>query len=1724
MISEKKLRSRRLPRVYNVYNHKILNFAFAAFLIFCGICGAKSQSFSKTQTQSRSQRENSASQKSFFWENAKEISDGDSYFPQAVSSGKKSFVFFEQADKKSKNVRISYSECENSKNWSGIKNLGGKIAYSGEKVPDIFSAAVSKNGTVAVSVLDSSFENENSSENQNGILKVFCLKNNLRGDTKSGTKSGKKNALKGDSDIIAENILKGDSEIDSGTGSQSGSKSSSENSENPENWSVFYFPRTEKHIVSSRIFADGDGFILFVSLGEGSQSLTDSSFSLLYSESADGENWSGLKTFSAARGISNPLSPFFAKISGRDFVFFEGWLGSDPSSSQIYCSIKYSGKYSGIFSGGWSEPVLVTGEISVFDGENYGDFKNFRPFVLSDGKETKIAWERSEKSSETAFVMAAPLNLDGSISDKNDVEKLNPYGNGRRPNLFLYGGKFFATWFDDRNGANNVYLYENLGVDWAESESLRQRQTGRAAFSFGCPVVSLDEKGNEALTFFWQQNLGKESKICILERDSSVEKPVLSARNFTAGNRGRKKEVSARIIFPKDISEIAGYSAIVTQDENENPPESEFAESFHRVSRVSTISRVSGGANSALISGKIDENIHGDQKLYFKARVLDGAGNWSEPAVLEYYYDVTPPLPPSDIYFSKDNFGFASSNDVAFSWKNGWQIEEVAGFSWTFSQISKLDDKFSVSRTKKLSMSEEDCKKSLEEILEKNLEKSLGAKSPGSKILGKNTRASYKNRANGLYLFSVSAVDTAGNVSEPASAFVFLNKFKAAVKIDDVQAKIDELGTAFIEISGFEFKSDGTVSEVVLTEKDSGEKISFAQKDFTVVQDKSGKSKIEGLEVKNLQAGSYKVQIRHTGLGVSSWSKNLVVGENGTVKYERQYNFEPVWISFDAVNPQKYGIDIEKLVLVFIFAFLLLGIALSLRGLVLSVKDAVKIKNDVLRILKGDSVKINREFIGDIMSVEKKGKLEIALKVRFSLKFKLGLFTTVLLLFIVAGVALSIGIEMSRTQEQILISGLKERVNVVMGNMSSGVQTYLPDGREKLTELGSIVNQTDNFDEASYATIVSYQIDGEKLSDGSSPMDYVWATNDHQISSKIDSKTFDAGNVRAKNFEMYGKISQKIESDAKNLLKANPNLSSDEKFAELNRLSLLLADSYPHLDDEKLEREHTEYMFYWPVLYEQANAENYLHALILLKVNTENLVSQVEKSNQLTFGIAVVAAAVASLIGLICAILLSSVIVNPIKRVVQHVKVITETSDKENLDGYKIRIKTHDELRTLGDSVNEMTEGLVKGARDEKLAKKESERAAKAREEAAKAQAEEAKARAETAEMNIVNLDGQAVQKAFIPLVSEGAEKSTAAQMSDDDIQVYGYYEGTDAVSGDYFDYKKLDDRYYAFIKCDASGHGVPAALIMTIVATIFRRYFDSWDIKKQGTKLNSLLVDINDFIESLGLQGKFAAMIICLLDSKTGDLYMSNAGDNVVHYFDSVERKVKILTLHESPAAGPLPSFMVEMKGGYKVEKFNLKKSDILFLYTDGIEESTRYFRDSSCNIAECREPGLKTGEIHETHKAGERSEQLEAKRVQDVIEAVLNRKKYVLKKYHSPNPNEKLEFDFEKCDGTIKDAITALAAVEKVFRIYKKPESAGKVERTEITLDGKTKSLIQISGDGIKIDRKIDAFLAKTFSLYDFYCKNKVDMGEQNYVYYTGVSEDSQSDDLTLLAIERM
>ena len=295
----------------------------------------------------------------------------------------------------------------------------------------------------------------------------------------------------------------------------------------------------------------------------------------------------------------------------------------------------------------------------------------------------------------------------------------------------------------------------------------------------------------------------------------------------------------------------------------------------------------------------------------------------------------------------------------------------------------------------------------------------------------------------------------------------------------------------------------------------------------------------------------------------------------------------------------------------------------------------------------------------------------------------------------------------------------------------------------------------------------------------------------------------------------------------------------------------------------------------------------------------------------------------------------------------------------------------------------------------------------------------------------------------------------------------------------------------------------------MTVVATIFRRYFEKWSYAKNGTHLEKLVEQINDFIEGLGLRGKFATLIICLLNVKTGECYMCNAGDNLVHIYDSASRTMKLLTLASAPTAGVFTSDLVAMRGGFVVEKTVLNRGDVLFLYTDGIEESTRRIRELDYTVrqneVEVKKMNPKTHEEETEIKMEDAKEEFGPERIKEIIEAVYNKRKFILTKQDNPNTAESLEFDFTKCEGTVEESILALASLEKVFRLYK----SDKVTTT----------------DYIRIDKKIDEFLLKYFNMYDYYAAHKTeDSSGVNYVDYDQMLEDEQSDDLTLLAIKRI
>jgi hypothetical protein len=191
--------------------------------------------------------------------------------------------------------------------------------------------------------------------------------------------------------------------------------------------------------------------------------------------------------------------------------------------------------------------------------------------------------------------------------------------------------------------------------------------------------------------------------------------------------------------------------------------------------------------------------------------------------------------------------------------------------------------------------------------------------------------------------------------------------------------------------------------------------------------------------------------------------------------------------------------------------------------------------------------------------------------------------------------------------------------------------------------------------------------------------------------------------------------------------------------------------------------------------------------------------------------------------------------------------------------------------------------------------------------------------------------------------------------------------------------------------------------------------------------------------------------------------------------------------------------------QSGFTQEAVRLEKGDTLFLFTDGIEEAKRTFRDGEYRPIVCAEPGLKEGESHGgTHNRGMGSEELGLQRFKDISGALFSRGSYRLEKFHNPIADEELTFDFSTCQGTTEEAVLAVISVEKIFRIYTDARAT--------------------ENDTVRIDRKIDDFLSRCFLQYRQYFKHRVENpDESDYSFYAGLKEDEQYDDLTILALRK-
>ena len=709
---------------------------------------------------------------------------------------------------------------------------------------------------------------------------------------------------------------------------------------------------------------------------------------------------------------------------------------------------------------------------------------------------------------------------------------------------------------------------------------------------------------------------------------------------------------------------------------------------------------------------------------------------------------------------------------------------------------------------------------------------------------------------------------------------------------------------------------------------------------------------------------------------------------------------------------------------------------------------------------------------------------------------KFAILMIILVVSIVVGVSVPLLLGMRPREQRMLANGLQNRATILLDSIAARAADPIRTGESGYAPISAFPSEIATMQgEAVYITISG---PGDPARPGAADVeipedrDYLWATNDPGYAGTTIASAQQVVQGSALAAERVREIARSVNASVDESLQGLPATggTSDQQARVGVLLQAVAADarhtgSIPPFDPENLL---DTYLFYRPIVTADENG-GYFAGMVRLAVTTQRVQDEVASAAASLIRTAGLIALVAIAIGVAGAILLANIAILPIGRLVKAVSRIRDAEDKASLGGNVIPVRARDEIGTLAQTVNEMTSGLITAA----IAEKEM-------------------------------LVGRAIQKQFLPL-EPGAdrEKGSTGGVKTPSIDLYAYYEGAATVSGDYFDWQQLDERYHALIKCDVSGHGVEAAFIMVEVATLFLRWCREWSerlsVSRTGgdskalardwlelQKLDVLVYTINDMIEERKFKGKFAAFMLCLYDTHTGLVTACSAGDNVLYRYDAAAGAMATQVIRPgNPAAGQISSDLIASANGFRSIQLKLAPSDVLLLFTDGFEESKHVFRSDSGERVACADPSHsdKKQDPLSTHKTGDSGEEMSVSRIMDIFNAFFSRRTYHLIRNHVVH-TETLEFDFSGCSNSLEEAVLALVAVERVYRTYRDPRTGPK--------------------DRIRIETKVDRYLRKHFRQYDAYFGPQGDHAPAaEYIAISNMKEDPQEDDLTIVLLRR-
>ena len=190
------------------------------------------------------------------------------------------------------------------------------------------------------------------------------------------------------------------------------------------------------------------------------------------------------------------------------------------------------------------------------------------------------------------------------------------------------------------------------------------------------------------------------------------------------------------------------------------------------------------------------------------------------------------------------------------------------------------------------------------------------------------------------------------------------------------------------------------------------------------------------------------------------------------------------------------------------------------------------------------------------------------------------------------------------------------------------------------------------------------------------------------------------------------------------------------------------------------------------------------------------------------------------------------------------------------------------------------------------------------------------------------------IQQSMIPKTFPGFPER-------DDVELFATLTPAREVGGDFYDFLIHDDRLF-FCIGDVTGKGVPAALLMTVMRSMFRTEARQTAVAADTSQAADIVSRMNALLCDEQTSGYFVTLFVGVLHLTTGTLDYCNAGH---------ERPAlggEPLDIRHNLPVGALPAWQ------YEGQQARLHAGDTLFLYTDGLSEA----RDSSerplarCNV----------------------------------------------------------------------------------------------------------------------------------------------------------------------------